>query len=300
MENSSQRKREDRQWLGVALLLAVVFGLCNFKIVTGRGAPIWDGSEFFAPAFTLIADHARTGRIVLWNPWESGGSPEYAEPEFGVTSPICILVGAIMGGTESGFRAYWLLIWFLGPLGLLLLARHLRTPPWAGFVVALGFAFCGFYTGQAEHTSWVCSISFLPWVLWRFDVALESRRLRPAVESGGLWGLSALGGYPGLSILTAGFLLLWMLGRWWCAPAEKEISQTNSPAGSARPRFSFGLVAVAIILFVGLPILAPSYVAFFSEAGTGYSDRVGVRARDESVGDVCSRWVLSARLPAHI
>lgn len=290
-KDSSERKREDRAWLAAALLLAIAFLICNLQIVNGSGAPIWDAGQLFAPAFTLIADHARAGRIVLWNPWVSGGAPEYAEPEFGVTSPIAILVGAIAGGTESGFRAYWLLIWFWGPLGLLLLARHLRAPAWAGFAISLGFAFCGFYTGQAEHTSWLYSISFLPWILWRLDVALQARAWRPALEAGGLWGLSAVGGYPALTILSGGFLFLWMLGRCWCAPGGNAAAAPSSPGG---PRLSFGLAAVALLLCAGLPILAPSYLAFFSEGGTGYSDRgiantavrgIGVRPRDKAIGE---------------
>ncbi|MBZ5611021.1 MAG: YfhO family protein [Acidobacteriia bacterium] len=289
-----RNERENRDWLLAALLLAIVFAICNLQIVNGTAAPIWDAEELFAPAFTLIADHARAGRIVLWNPWVSGGAPDYAEPELGVTSPIAIFVGAITGGTESGFRAYWLLIWFLGPLGLLLLARQLRAPPWAGFVVALGFAFCGFYTGQAEHTSSLYSISFLPWILWRLDVSLETRTLRPAMEAGGLWGLSALGGYPGLTILNGGFLFLWMLGRCWFPREDQPLSLSMSPAGGRKPRLSFGLLAVALVLFVGLPILAPTYLAFFAEGGNGYSDRgiantalrgLGVRPRDKAIGD---------------
>ena len=144
--NTSTNTAGNLAWWLAALLLAIVFGTANFGLVDGRAAPIWDAEGFFAPAFTLIADHARAGRIVLWNPWQSGGSPEYAEPELGAVSPIAVLVGAITGGVESGFRTYWLLIWFLGPLGILLLARHLGAPPWAGFIVSLGFAFCGFYT----------------------------------------------------------------------------------------------------------------------------------------------------------
>ncbi|HTS49219.1 MAG TPA: YfhO family protein [Bryobacteraceae bacterium] len=289
-----ESKPKDRDWFLAALLLAVVFMICNLQIVNGSGAPIWDAEELFAPSFTLIADHARAGRIVLWNPWVSGGAPDYAEPELGVASPIAILVGAIMGGTGAGFRAYWLLIWFLGPLGLLLLARHLRAPPWAGFAVALGFAFCGFYTGQAEHTSSLYSISFLPWILWRIDAALEARALRPAVEAGALWGLSALGGYPALTILSGGFLFLWMLGWCWFSPRGKPASPATFSAAVLWSRLSFGLAALALILCVGLLILAPSYIAFFSEGGTGYSDRgiantairgIGVRPRDQAIGE---------------
>lgn len=273
-----------RSWFIAALLLAVVFLVANFKLVNGRAAPIWDAESFFAPAFTLIADHARAGQIALWNPWESGGSPDHAEPELGALSPVTIFVGAITGGTEAGFRAYWLLIWFLGPLGILLLARHFGAPIWAGFIIALGFAFSGFYTGHAEHTSSLYSVSFFPWILWRFDSALTSCRIRPAAEAGGLWGLSALGGYPQLTILSYGFLFLWALGRFFCTSSGEPTATKATPALGPGPRFSSAVLALVLVLAVGVAVLAPSYIAFFSDGGSGYSDRVGVRSREESVG----------------
>ena len=200
-------------WWPVAAGLILVFLLGNYPLLSGREALIWDAEDLFAPAYTLVADHARAGRVVLWDPWIAGGAPDYAEPELGATSPIQFGLGALTGGTESGFRLYFLLIWLLGPLGLVLLARHFMAAPWLAFVVATGFAFCGFYTGHAQHVSSIYTFSLFPWVLWRFDVALVTRRWWPAVQSGSLWGLSALGGYPELVILTAGFLFVWTLAR---------------------------------------------------------------------------------------
>ena len=130
----------------------------------------------------------------------------------------------------------------------------------------MGFAFCGFYTGQAEHTSWVHAISFLPWILWRFDVALQTRALRPAFEAGGLWGLSGLGRLSGTHDAERRFRVSVDAGAVLPSPRRR----IDRPC---RPRLSFGLVAAALVLFVGLPVLAPSYVAFFFEGGSGYSDR---------------------------
>lgn len=269
-----------RRWLAASVLLATVFVLGNWPAVTGKAAAIWDAESFFAPAYTLIADHARVGRIVLWNPWQSGGSPDFAEPELGNASPLTIAVGAFMGGTESGYRAYWLLVWFLGPLGVLFLARHLKTPAWAGLVVALGFAFCGFYTGHAEHMSSLYSLSFIPWFLWRFDVALTSQRLWPAVEAGALWGFSSLAGYPELTILSAGFLFLWAVGRVLFPPDELAL---RTPAG-LRTRALKAWLGLVLLACIGSLVLAPTYYAFFSEGGSGYSDRVGPRSREEAIG----------------
>lgn len=268
-------------WWLVAGGLILVFLLCNYPLLSGREALIWDAEDLFAPAYTLVADHARAGRFVLWDPWIAAGAPDYAEPELGATSPIQFFLGAVTGGTESGFRLYFLLIWLLGPLGIVLLGRHFRAAPWLVFVVATGFAFCGFYTGHAQHVSSIYSFSLFLWALWRFDVALAARRWWPAVQSGSLWGLSALGGYPELVILTAGFLFIWALAR--CSVRfPGTIADRPAEVRSGAPALRRALASLAIVAVVGTVVLLPSYVAFFAE-GHGYSDRVGPRSRQESV-----------------
>jgi len=275
-------ERTRRAWFIAALLLAAVFIIGNLALVAGKAAPIWDAQDFFAPSYTLIADHARAGRIVLWNPWQSAGSPDFAEPELGNASPVAILIGAALGGTEAGFRGYWLLIWFLGPVGMLLLARHVGAPPWGAFVVASAFAFCGFYTSHAEHTSSLYSFSCLPFIVWRFDVALRSRKIRAAAEAGAIWGLSALGGYPQFTILTGIFIFLWAVGRYFCSTTSKP-SHADAAAHRFRRDPYMSLAALVVVLGVGIVVLAPAYFAILHEAGSGFSDRVGPRSRQEAV-----------------
>src|SRR5579863_5837082 len=106
LPNGSGREAVPKGWLLAGLLLVIVFLTFDYPVVNGKAAPLWDASAFFAPAFTLVADTARTGHFVLWNPWESAGSPDCAEPELGTISPIQIAVGLVTGGTEGGFRAY--------------------------------------------------------------------------------------------------------------------------------------------------------------------------------------------------
>ena len=269
---------EKLKWIIAAFFLAVIFLVCNLRLVTGKRAPIWDAWAFYGPEFTLIADHARAGHFLLWDPWVNGGTPDHADPTVGAASPIEVATAAIVGGTRAGFVTYWLLIWFLGPLGFLLLGRYLGAPPWGALVVALGIAFCSFYTGHAEHTSFVYSFSFLPLLIWRFDKALASRQLGPAVQAGALWGLSALGGYPQLTFLSGCFLCLWVVGRFFFPESiEAERRDTRS-----RPQFGFTLFALVLAFSVGTFVLAPSYAGLFTE-GSGYTDRVGPLPRDYAI-----------------
>ena len=261
-------------WLLAGLLLTTLFLIINRELISGARVQIWDAYDFYSPAFSLVADHARHHRLLLWDPWLAAGTPDFADPQVGAASPIAIVAGAIGGGNSTAFRIYWLFIWFLGPLGLLLLARHLGAPPWGAFLVALGYSFCGFYTAHAEHTTVLYSFSFVPWFIWRFDVALTSLRFQPAAQAGALWGLSALGGYPAIVILSGGLLFLWGVARC-CSPDQAGLLVQKQPIWG---RFKFTFLALATVFCVGVLIMAPTYLAFFRE-GFGYTERAGAEPR---------------------
>ena len=263
-------------WRLALVALCVLFLLASAPLLIGLDAPNWDASSFFGPAFTLVADHARAGRLLLWNPFVDGGAPDAAQPEYGAFSPLTVGAGALFGGTERGFRAYWLGVWGLGGLGFLGLARHLGAPPWAGFVVTLGYLFSGTFTGHAQHTSWLHSYAFVPWVIWRLDVALLDRRLLPAVQAGALLGLSALAGYPAIVIQTGVLALFWAVGREWTREGGGEEPRRGS--------LGFGAGVLAIVAVVGVVVLLPSWFAFLRES-RGYSDRSGPLPKEVAVHD---------------
>ena len=263
-------------WRLALVALCILFLLANAPLLIGLDAPNWDASSFFGPAFTLVADHARAGRLLLWNPFVEGGAPDAAQPEYGAFSPLTVGAGALFGGTERGFRAYWLGVWGLGGLGFLGLARHLGAPPWAGFVVTLGYLFSGTFTGHAQHTSWLHSYAFVPWVIWRLDVALLDRRLLPAVQAGALLGLSALAGYPAIVIQTGVLAFFWAAGREWTREGDGEEPRRGS--------LGFSASAVAIVAVVGAVVLLPSWFAFLRES-RGYSDRSGPLPKEVAVHD---------------
>lgn len=272
---SSDRHAAGRRWpywlATAALIAAFLFG--NRPLVTGRAAGLWDAETYFTGIMIAVADHARKGRIMLWNPWSNAGSPDHADPQSGAMSPICVLYGYLAGGSEAAFRFYWLLTWLWGGIGMLALARHLRTPAWGGFVVALGFMFSGFFTGHAEHTSWIHGYAFLPWIIRYWDEALRRKRYRPAIVAGALWGLSALAGHPGMILINAGLVALWFAGRLLAPATDWLPGELSSGAeGGRRALLRQGTTAFAVFGLVGAIIMSPTYKAFLVD-GRGYSDR---------------------------
>lgn len=258
------------RWAPALLILAAVLLLPNWRLLIGTVAPHWDAQVFFGPQFSLVADHIKAGKLLLWDPWVAGGSPDLVEPEMGVTSPLMLAVGLLSPSPWTGFVAYWLIVWFFGGVGMLLLARRLGAPLWGALVVTLGFIASGFYTGHAEHTSSIYSVSFLPWIVWRLHAALENRRVWPAVQAGVLYGLSALGGYPQLTILTGFFVAIWAAAWTFFGPREWRLALGRNTA------------AVVLIAVLGAAILSPIYVGFMTNT-RGYSDRVGPRTKHESI-----------------
>jgi hypothetical protein len=157
----------------------------HLPLLLGHVAPVWDAREVFGPYQMLVGDYARSGRLLLWNPFTLAGEPAAIDPQLGAFSPVMLLFGLLFGGSRLGFELYWYCAWLLGPLGIIALARHLRAPAWGSYIVAAGLGLSGFYTGHAEHTIWLSTFSFLPLVIWRLDVALEKRQdlsFQPVVE----------------------------------------------------------------------------------------------------------------------
>ena len=275
--------RKGSLWLVLAFV-TIVFLASNWRLVFGRGLPRWDAVTFYAPAQMLVADHARQGKLLLWNPWIFGGSPDCADVQVGAFSPLAVGVGALTGGTIRGFVFYWLLSWWWAGLGIVLLARHLRAPPWGAILVAVAFLSSGFFAGHAQHTSFISAFAFLPLIIWRCDVALRDRSRLAAAQAGALWGLAALAGYPGFTILNSGYVGLWAGGRLlFGSDAEPGTGAEAHQSADFSRRLRNTVTVLILIACTGLLVMAPTYYAFFTE-GRGYSDRVEPLSRERAVG----------------
>ncbi|HET9530324.1 MAG TPA: hypothetical protein VFQ92_08230 [Blastocatellia bacterium] len=274
------------RWTVWAMAITGFFLIINHLLVRGLAVGVWDVEGQFFPYQVLVADHARAGRFIYWDPWSNGGLPIFGDPQVGSLSPLNVAIGLITGGTSYGFILYWLMTWWLGGIGILMLARHFGAPSWGGAVVAMGFYFSGFYTGNAQHTSLVTGLSFLPLVIWRLDLAICSRRLWPAVEAGAIWGLSALAGYPGMTIITGCYAGLWAAGRWLTGhrPGDERHSRSISPGIEHYPRLPARVVmmSLALLTVAALLVLSPTYFAFFFE-GAGTHTRTGPLSREIAV-----------------
>ena len=274
-------------WVIFAAVTALVFLLANRLLITGRAVGIWDVDGQYFPQFVLVADHVRAGQFLRWDPWTDGGLPSFSEPQVGAFSPIVNVFGLLLGGRAASFIAYWVFHWALGGAGIFILARHLRAPAWGACVVGLGYLFSGVYTGHAQHTTFVAGFSWLPWIIWQVDLALERRSLRHAALAGAIWGVGALAGHPSITILTGCFAALWALGKtlFGAESSDRDATPTPEVGGAApsrlgsvtRPRLRSASLALAAgtlgtMAAVGAIVLSPTYTGELLE-GRGVHSR---------------------------
>src|SRR5260370_12288394 len=90
-----------------AVLLAILFLTINWQIVSGHRVQIWDAWAFYTPAFSLVADHAHVGRLLLLDPSLAAGTPDFAAPHVGAASPLALCIFAIGGRSGASFLPCW-------------------------------------------------------------------------------------------------------------------------------------------------------------------------------------------------
>jgi hypothetical protein len=268
-------ERWDRRWWLAAAGLVLAYLVVVAPLVTGKLTPIHDADGFSVPYYTLLADFLREGKLVLWNPWSNGGTPEHMEPQVGALAPHFLLTALLTGGGEPGYRVHWLACWAVGLLGMLALGRRLGVHPAVAAAVALAFAMSGPFIGHAQCLSIVWTFALLPVALCRLDAALEEGNWLAAVQAGALWGLSGFGGYPGVLMITGALLFLWAAARLLFGRAGAV-----SAWGPPRPlSWRQGALLLACCFGVGLLVLLAPVLPILLD-GKGFTDRAGALPRE--------------------
>jgi hypothetical protein len=266
----------DRPHAWAALALALVFCAWLPELWLGRAVIPGDADLFYGPYYMLVADFARAGRLLTWNPFSDGGLPDFVEPQVGALSPVQILFGLATGGTYTGYVLYVLAVWLAGGLAMLLLARHFGARAWEGLVVALGYCFSGFSLGHAQHVAFLYSLAWLPVLILCVELALRRRSRLFAAGAGVAWGLSMLGGYPSLALGNGALAVAWALARAACAWGRV-------PPEDRRTHARETVLTLALLVGIGLAVMAPILVGMPYEAA-GISARTGPLTREIAVG----------------
>ena len=198
------------------LLLAEVLVFFGPVLFTGEYVIPYDLRGYhLGPAF-FVAKSLRAGELPLWDPYTYCGFPVYANPQVQLFYPPAWVTFALswLFGEGSMLK---LLEWqvalhvFLGGVFTYLLLSRLRAGRWAALLGATIFQLGGFFASQAQHLGAVSGAAWLP-LAWLCVLALgEGLSWRWTVLLAAALAMSALAGFPAVTIavfVSCGLLAL--------------------------------------------------------------------------------------------
>jgi hypothetical protein len=214
------------------------------------------------PLRVAVARQWAEGFWPLWLPNQAGGYPLAANPQVGVWYPPHLLFFLWPHPITNGVILVGHVVW--GGWGLYRwtrLAGIRRAPALWG---AVAFQFGAVMVSRMALTPHLCSVAWIPWMLWALERAVRVR--------GGLdWGQSAwiallvamqiLVGAPQVTYYTGLLLPLWWMGRGW---------QLYGRAGILRALGQGVVTAVLVLLLASIQLL-PTTELFQQSARTSLS-----------------------------
>lgn len=170
--------------------------------------PLWvysmkfDILDQYLPWRMLVGDCLRNGMLPVWNTFTHLGYPLHADPQSGAWYPVVWLIG----GT-AGYNLYWIHleylfhVWLAGT-GMFLLIYNLTTNKNIALLAGISYMLSGFFTGNAQHLTWIISGSWLPFILCYFLLMMRTGKRIYIAYTALAFFMMLTGGYPAFSIIT--------------------------------------------------------------------------------------------------
>ncbi len=225
--------RRSSVYVYLSLLAAVVL-FFHQPLFSAEYTFPWDFRGVQLPLITFLRDELRENRFALWNPYNYGGYPIFANIQACFFHPL-VLASAFISSRLSWYSLPMLLEWivvlqvWIGGVAAYHLFRNLglgSAPAWTGAVM---FETGSYFASRAEHIDSMMAAVWMPlaWLaVWKLKEKLRVDWL--AVLAVAL-GLSVWGGFPqatvavfGSTVMFAVILVLLRMARptvilWVCS-----------------------------------------------------------------------------------
>lgn len=201
-------RRHSAVWVYLSLLAVVVL-FFHKPLFNAQYTFPWDFRAVQLPLITFLRDELSENRFALWNPYNYGGYPVFANIQACFFHPL-VLAGAFISSRFSWYSLPMLLEWivvlqvWMGGMAAYHLFRNLglgSAPAWAGAVM---FETGSYFASRAEHIDSMMAAAWMPlaWLaVWKLREKLRADWL--AVLAVAL-GLSIWGGFPQATVAVFG------------------------------------------------------------------------------------------------
>ncbi|MDX2044427.1 MAG: YfhO family protein [Acidobacteriota bacterium] len=228
-----------KDWLARLLLIALppVFfwrETLGWTTLGDQDAVFW-----FFPAYQFAAEQIGSGSFPLWNPYQYGGIPFFAEWQSGVLDPLNWLHW--LGATSRSLTLSMELSFAVALLAMFSYARCIGFTRRASIVAAVIFGFSGFLVGRTLYPGFVRIVALIPMVLCFTERLSQRGRWRDVVFGSLVIAWQIFAAHPQPLMYSSLLACAYALFRLRVADCGLRIQSSNSPRlpVSPSPRLLF-------------------------------------------------------------
>jgi hypothetical protein len=225
-----------REWAWILFGVVAVW----WPLWTLQSVISFDASEHYVLLRHLSAEAWRDGAIPFWNAFNNCGQPLCGDPASGAWYWPAMLIGLV---TTYGFSSINLEVFLhllIGAAGMrhFLKQHHIGTLP--RIMGAWSWAMSGFIAGNIQHTNFMVTAAWLPWLFFFWFQLKNNPSFKNALGLGFVLSMHLCGGYPPMV-----FFLVYALGFY-------AVMALFSKPSTTWFLFLFLSVAVSALLSAGL------------------------------------------------
>lgn len=168
----------------------------------------FDMLDQYLPWRYLVGQIIQTGNLPLWNPYTHLGYQLYADPQSGAWYPASWIIGGLYG-----YNIYWIQVeylfhvWIAG-CGMYLLVDAVIKNKNVAWIAGASYLLSGFFSGNAQHLTWIISGAWLPFLLYYFLLIYKTEDWRNCLRCALIFFMLVTGGYPAFTVVTVYVLIL--------------------------------------------------------------------------------------------
>lgn len=191
-------------------MVCIVF----WSISLGIYALQYDAIDVFLPWRFYGSESLKQGIVPLWNPYQDGGYPFFADLQYSIWNPELFIVSLFSRYNATTIQFLYILYIVIGGLGFRYLLKQFKLDNQAAFYGGILFMLSGVIIGHGQSIVSVLGIIWLPWVIGSYLAVLTSSFTIKTTLAFILFTFLMLSsGYQAVSIMLAYVMLTFAIYR---------------------------------------------------------------------------------------
>jgi hypothetical protein len=180
----------------VILFIVLIVGM--WQLVFGLAIMKWDAMDIYLPWKHFTGESLSNGILPLWNPFINSGFAQMGDPN--TWYPVSWIISLVRKYDIYAVHFEYILHLYIAGIGFYRVAQLHSMSRVTRVIVSAAYMLSGFFISNAQHTGWVISAAWLPFIYFYFIQLKTNPDLMKSMKLGFCFFMMFTGGYPGIFI----------------------------------------------------------------------------------------------------